>query len=440
MSAMGALAARDARLLPDNGRPVRRLDGQAADDRRLRSRLDAGRRRVRHAAVRLRRGPPAGALPRGGRRVRPTASATRPRRSCAGRWRGSRYDEGMHLDVATGGELHVALAAGVPARPAGAARQQQVASTSCARRVEAASAASSSTRFDELDRLEALEPRRLASPTVLLRVTPGRRGAHPRVRRAPARTTPSSASASHRATPTAPSSGQRHRRRVELVGMHAHIGSQVFVRRLLRAARRGPGRLRQATLDLRRAVDRRRARRRLRRGRGGADDHPVGHGRPRRLRGEPASTASRHRRAGPGDRRRGRRHALHGRHDQGAARHPHLRRGRRRHERQPAAGALRQRLRDVPARAPVADRVARTVTVVGKHCESGDVLCATRGARRPRASATSSPRRSPAPTATRWARTTTRCTGPAVVFVRDGDARLVVRRETFDDLLLTDVG
>ena len=28
---------------------------------------------------------------------------------------------------------------------------------------------------------------------------------------------------------------------------------------------------------------------------------------------------------------------------------------------------------------------------------------------------------------------------PAVVFVSDGDARLVVRRETYDDLLITDV-
>jgi diaminopimelate decarboxylase len=31
-------------------------------------------------------------------------------------------------------------------------------------------------------------------------------------------------------------------------------------------------------------------------------------------------------------------------------------------------------------------------------------------------------------------------TRPPVVFVSDGDARLVVRRETFDDLLATDVG
>ena len=30
-------------------------------------------------------------------------------------------------------------------------------------------------------------------------------------------------------------------------------------------------------------------------------------------------------------------------------------------------------------------------------------------------------------------------TRPPVVFVREGEARLVVRRETYDDLLLTDV-
>ena len=29
---------------------------------------------------------------------------------------------------------------------------------------------------------------------------------------------------------------------------------------------------------------------------------------------------------------------------------------------------------------------------------------------------------------------------PAVVFVKDGEARLVVKRETFDDLLRNDIG
>ena len=81
------------------------------------------------------------------------------------------------------------------------------------------------------------------------------------------------------------------------------------------------------------------------------------------------------------------------RHDQGPARHPHLRLGRRRHERQPAAGALRQRLRDVPARGPSTRTARGRSRVVGKHCESGDVLVRdAQRARRPRRRATSSPR------------------------------------------------
>ena len=65
--------------------------------------------------------------------------------------------------------------------------------------------------------------------------------------------------------------------------------------------------------------------------------------------------------------------------------------------------------------------------------------------RRPRCpptspSATCSPCRSPAPTATRWAPTTTRCRARRWCSSRDGEARLVVRRETYDDLLATDVG
>ena len=42
-------------------------------------------------------------------------------------------------------------------------------------------------------------------------------------------------------------------------------------------------------------------------------------------------------------------------------------------------------------------------------------------------------------TATRWPTTTTACRAPPVVFCRDGDARVVVRRETYDDLLARDV-
>ena len=108
------------------------------------------------------------------------------------------------------------------------------------------------------------------------------------------------------------------------------------------------------------------------------------------------------------------------------------------HERQPPARALRQRLRGLPApghrRRPAADgHRGRQALRVGRR----------RRARRPACRptwpwATSCAPRSPAPTATPWPPTTTRCPRPAVVFVRDGEARVVVRRETLDDLLRLD--
>ena len=54
-------------------------------------------------------------------------------------------------------------------------------------------------------------------------------------------------------------------------------------------------------------------------------------------------------------------------------------------------------------------------------------------------SATCWPRRSPAPTATRWAPTTTRCPARPSCSSPTAQAREVVRRETFDDLLRNDV-
>ena len=53
--------------------------------------------------------------------------------------------------------------------------------------------------------------------------------------------------------------------------------------------------------------------------------------------------------------------------------HPHLRERRRRDERQPAAGPLRQRVRGLPAAGRRRAR-PRPVRVVGKHCESGDLV------------------------------------------------------------------
>ena len=79
--------------------------------------------------------------------------------------------------------------------------------------------------------------------------------------------------------------------------------------------------------------------------------------------------------------------------------------------------------------------------VVGKHCETGDIVvkdaCLPADLRPGRPARG---RRAPAPTAAAWRATTTTCRGPPVVAVRDGAARVIVRRETEDDLLALDVG
>ena len=90
-------------------------------------------------------------------------------------------------------------------------------------------------------------------------------------------------------------------------------------------------------------------------------------------------------------------------------------------------------------RAVAADR-PRTVTVVGKHCESGDVL--VRDARVPADLAVGDVLATPVTGAYGHSMGSdyNKVTRPAVVFVADGDARLVVRRETLDDLLALDLG
>jgi diaminopimelate decarboxylase len=78
--------------------------------------------------------------------------------------------------------------------------------------------------------------------------------------------------------------------------------------------------------------------------------------------------------------------------------------------------------------------------LVGKHCESGDVLLFD--AKLPGDVEVGDLVATPVTGA--YGRSMgsnyNAITRPPVVFVRDGDARLVIRRETFDDLLATDVG
>ena len=277
-------------------------------------------------------------------------------------------------------------------------------------------------------------------PKVLLRITPGVEAhTHEFVR--PARTTPSSGSA----LPL----GRRGRGRrpgpaiaaVELVGLHAHIGSQIFVADFFDAAVEVAGAPFVATHGPARARRRRRPRRRLRRGRGGAVDHRVGRRRSR----EACAGAGHHRPRSP---------AEPGRAIVAAAAVTLYTVGTIKDipgirtyvavdggmSDNPRPGALRQRLRGVPAPGVDADRPrlrprGRQALRVGRRARARRPACPPTSP-----SATSSPPRSPAPTATRWARTTTRCPARPSCSSRDGEARLVVRRETVDDLLATDLG
>jgi diaminopimelate decarboxylase len=90
-------------------------------------------------------------------------------------------------------------------------------------------------------------------------------------------------------------------------------------------------------------------------------------------------------------------------------------------------------------RAPFADRT-RHGRLVGKHCESGDVLLFD--AKLPVDARVGDLIATPVTGA--YGRSMgsnyNMITRPPVVFARDGDARAVIRRETYDDLMVTDLG
>ena len=136
------------------------------------------------------------------------------------------HDEGLHLDVSTGGELHGALAAGFPPERLvlhgnNKSRDELVAA------VDAGVGRIVVDSFDELDLLDALAAERGCRPAVLLRVTPGVE-AHTHVYLATGRDDSKFGFTVSTGAATAAVERARAAESVELVGVHAHIGSQVF--------------------------------------------------------------------------------------------------------------------------------------------------------------------------------------------------------------------
>ncbi len=136
------------------------------------------------------------------------------------------HEEGLLLDVATGGELHVALTAGVPADRLvlhgnnKSLAELRAALTAGVRHVVVDS-------FDELDRLDRLHSEGLPVPRVQLRITPGV-AAHTHEYVSTGQN--DSKFGFTLATGAADEAIARARRSssVELVGLHCHIGSNVF--------------------------------------------------------------------------------------------------------------------------------------------------------------------------------------------------------------------
>ncbi len=137
------------------------------------------------------------------------------------------HEEGMRLDVATGGEMAVALAAGVPPE-----RMVLHGNNKSPWELRAAMDAGVGRIVvdseDELDRIEALVADGMDPPEVHPADQPRHRGAHPRTRPDGQSRLEVRVSRCARARPTRQLMRARRSGAMELVGLHMHIGSQVF--------------------------------------------------------------------------------------------------------------------------------------------------------------------------------------------------------------------
>jgi diaminopimelate decarboxylase len=138
------------------------------------------------------------------------------------------YEEGMCLDVSTGGELHVALAAGVPPDRL-VLHGNNKSEEELERAIEVGVGRVVVDSFSEIDRLERLarQSSGRSRPAALLRVTPG---VEAHVHEYLTTGTDDSKFGFGLASGAAAEAVERLRgsNAVELVGVHAHIGSQVY--------------------------------------------------------------------------------------------------------------------------------------------------------------------------------------------------------------------
>ena len=137
------------------------------------------------------------------------------------------HEEGMHIDVASGGELFVVLAAGVPADRI-VLHGNNKSSDELRQALDAGVGRIVVDSFDEMDRIEALVAAGAPIPKVLVRVTPGVEAhTHEYVRTGQQDSKFGFGLASgDAAAAVIRASGSDA---MDLVGVHAHIGSQVFV-------------------------------------------------------------------------------------------------------------------------------------------------------------------------------------------------------------------
>jgi diaminopimelate decarboxylase len=136
------------------------------------------------------------------------------------------HEEGMAIDVSTAGEMHVCLEAGVPADRL-VFHGNNKSRNELRRALEVGVGRIVVDSFDELDRLQSLHEPGQTPPRILLRVTPGVE-AHTHEFISTGQDDSKfgftvSSGAATRAVEEAMSSTA-----VDLIGIHAHIGSQVF--------------------------------------------------------------------------------------------------------------------------------------------------------------------------------------------------------------------